>query len=89
MLRLVLSTFLILAVAPALAYCPAVPDGPYSYNVQYGTQLALCQQGELTLEAERIRRERMIESLTQDLDQQRLELRQNLPVLPPLPKAAF
>lgn len=82
-------TLLLAAVAgllgsPAFAACPAIPDGPASYNVQNGMALALCQQAELAAEIERMRQQEQVRALMQDLAEQQIQVRQPPPlILPP------
>ena len=85
MRKLLLSAAVLLfGPSSAWAYCPAFPDGPASHNVQNGTFLALCQQQELAAANERMRQEREIKAMLQNLELKQQELRQAIPPLLPV-----
>lgn len=76
---LTLVTLLGMAV-PAMAACPALPDGPASDNVTNGQQQALCLQQELHDNTVNRNTQTQFDSLKSTIQQQQIQRRfDNLP----------
>lgn len=74
--RICLTLLLLGATAmPALAYCPSVPDGPDTNNVDNGRQRALCMQGQLEYDASVQRNQVQFDSLKTTIDQMEVQRR--------------
>ena len=67
---------------PAMAACPALPDGPESYNVANGQQHALCLQEQLHNNTIDRNTQTQFDSLKTTIQQQQIQRRfDNLPIV--------
>ncbi|WP_143154412.1 hypothetical protein [Devosia limi] len=80
--RRICLTLLVLGATamPALAYCPSVPDGPETNNVENSRERALCMQGQLEYDASIQRMQSQFDSLKTSIDQ--LEIQRRFDRLP-------
>lgn len=75
-----------LSIAPALADCPSLPDGPESYNVTNGQQRALCLQQEVHDNTVDRNTQTQLNTLRTSIDQLQIQRRfDTLPRIAPPP----
>ena len=75
-----------ISVAPALADCPALPDGPDTYNVTNGQAHAVCLQEQLHDNTVDRNTQTQINNLQTSMDQLQIQRRfDNLPRIAPPP----